>query len=172
MSKTVFEMSHEAVYSGFMQQEYFPMHHRLLSQTAIPVLLSRYAELAEKSIIESLTTRTVKGKVLLSEFVLSVSYDAAAYAFFGTKFPAKETYPGFRTFDNRFHLIAGEMPYFLVKDARKAWVGIVHVIDQYLAQGPHEDAYELIDWIPTHAEGAGWVSVLVCAHIHSAEHKA
>lgn len=133
------------------------MHHRLLSQTAIPVLLSRYAELAEKSIIESLTTRTAKGKGLLSEFILSASYDAAACAFFGTKFPVKETYPAFRVFDNKFHLIAGEMPYFLVKDARKAWEGVVDVIDKYIAQGPYEDAYELIDWISTHAEGAGWV---------------
>ncbi|KAK0443199.1 cytochrome P450 [Armillaria borealis] len=156
MSKTVFEISHEAAYSAFMQQEYFPMHHRLLSQTAIPVLLSRYAKLAEKSIIESLTTRTAKGKALLSEFILSASYDAAACAFFGTKFPVKETYPAFRVFDNKFHLIAGEMPYFLVKDARKAWEGVVDVIDKYIERGPYEDAYELIDWLSTHAEGAGW----------------
>ncbi|KAK0421791.1 FAD-linked oxidase-like protein [Armillaria borealis] len=39
MAKTVFELSHDAVYSGIMQQEYIPIHHRLLSQTAIPVLL-------------------------------------------------------------------------------------------------------------------------------------
>ncbi|KAK0489942.1 cytochrome P450 [Armillaria luteobubalina] len=156
MSKTVFEMTHEAVYSAFMQQEYFPMHHRLLSQTAIPTLLSRYAELAEKSIIESLATRTAKGRALLSEFILSASYDAAAHAFFGTKFPVKETYPAFRVFDNKFHLIAGEMPYFLIKDARKAWEDVVDVIDKYIAQGPYEDAYELIDWLPTHAEEAGW----------------
>ncbi|KAK0481453.1 cytochrome P450 [Armillaria novae-zelandiae] len=86
--------------------EYFPIHQRLLSQTAIPVLLSRYAELAENSIIESLTTRTAKGKARLSEFILSASYDAAAHAFFGTKFPVKETYPTFRVFDKKFHLIA------------------------------------------------------------------
>ncbi|PBK76529.1 cytochrome P450 [Armillaria solidipes] len=157
MAKTVFELSHDAVYSGFMQQEYIPIHHRLLSQTAIPVLLSRYAELAEKSIIESLTTRTAKGKARLSEFILSASYDAAAHAFFGTKFPVKETYPAFRVFDKKFHLVAGEMPYFLVKDARKAWDDLVDIIDRkYLSQGPHEDAYELIDWISTHAEEAGW----------------
>ncbi len=69
------------------------MHHRLLSQTAIPVLLSRYAELAERSIIESLATRTAKGKALLSEFILSASYDAAACAFFGTKFPSEGDLP-------------------------------------------------------------------------------
>ncbi|KAK0217584.1 cytochrome P450 [Armillaria nabsnona] len=156
MAKTMFELSHEAVYSRFMQQEYFPIHHRLLSQTAIPVLLSRYAELAEKSITESLTTRTTKGKARLSEFILSASYDAAAHAYFGTKFPVKETYPAFRVFDNKFHLIAGEMPYFLVKDARKAWEDLVDIIDKYFSQGPHEDAYELVDWISTHTEGAGW----------------
>ncbi|KAK0500774.1 cytochrome P450 [Armillaria luteobubalina] len=138
MAMTVFDLSHDAVYSSFMQEEYFPIHHRLLSQTAIPVLLSRYAELAEKYIIESLTTRTAKGKARLSEFILSTSYDAAAHAFFGTEFPVKETYPIFR-------------------DARKAWDDLVDIIDKYLSQAPHEDAYELINWISRDgSEAAGW----------------
>ncbi|KAK0233888.1 cytochrome P450 [Armillaria fumosa] len=158
MAITVFNLSRDAVYSSFMQEEYFPMHHRLLSQTAIPVLLSRYTALAEKYIIESLTTRTAKGKARLSEFILSTSYHAAAHAFFGTKFPVKETYPIFRTFDKKFHLIAGEMPYFLVKDSRKAWDDLVDIIiNKYLSQGPHEDAYEVIDWISTQSsEAPGW----------------
>ncbi|KAK0472704.1 hypothetical protein IW261DRAFT_1570539 [Armillaria novae-zelandiae] len=100
--------------------------------------------------------RTVKGRALLSQFIFLMLYDAAACAFFRTKFPVKETYPSFCVFDNKFHLIAGELPYILVKDARKAWEGVVDVIDKYITQGPYEDTYKLIDWISTHTEGAGW----------------
>jgi cholesterol 7alpha-monooxygenase len=51
----------------------------------------------------------------LTEFLFPISYEAAAYAYFGSSFPAKQSYDPFVKFDDSFTLMLAGLPKFLFK---------------------------------------------------------
>lgn len=160
MSKDIFGLTAEAVYSSHMSEVFLPTHHRALSPQNIMSLLERYAEHARECVLNAINKLDGQSSPLVP-FVVPPAYCAASYAFFGRAFDAEKSYKPFRQFDKQFHLMAAGVPRYMLPGASRAWDKVVGMFEQYL-EVPHEDCSDLISLLEMDARDAGWVCGFYC----------
>jgi hypothetical protein len=139
-----------------MRDRYFPAHHRYLSPQQIQPLLKSYAKHTHEAVIESLDNFDGTSTPFIS-FIIPIAYKAAAYAFFGSSFPADKSLEPFKNFDSVFHLKAAGVPDFFLKKKIQAWEEVIQIIEDYMKM-PHDDSFELFQMVEREAKAEGYVS--------------
>jgi hypothetical protein len=138
-----------------MRNSYIPAHHRYLSPQQIKPLLNSYAKHAQRAVLESLD-KFDGASMPFIPFIIPIAYKAAAYAFFGSSFPAEKSLEPFTKFDSVFHLRAAGVPDFFLKKNIQAWEEVIQMIEDYMKM-PHVDAYELIQMVERDSRAEGFV---------------
>jgi hypothetical protein len=140
-----------------MKEKFFPAHHRYMSPQEIKPLLKNYGKHAYDSLMEA-RDKFDGANALLIPFIIPPAYDAAAYAFFGRSFPAKETYEPFKSFDGIFHLKLAGIPEFFLKKNFQDWYKVQNLIEDYL-KTPHDDSSGVVHFLEREAKAEGFVSL-------------
>lgn len=97
-----------------MKDRLLPAHSRALGSQEIQPILKNYARHAFTCLMGALNKFDGRSTPL-NPFLIPFAYEAAAYAFFGSSFPAKQTYSRFIKFDRNFTYMAAGLPRFLFR---------------------------------------------------------
>ncbi|KAG8900376.1 Cytochrome P450 7B1 [Tulasnella sp. 403] len=163
---SVFGISHDVAYSGWLEMALYPMHHRILSPACVPPLVESLVKHGIRLLHEQ--REAMQGDVVhttLEEFVQKFTFRTIAAAFFGRSFPADEAsglcnsfdysrvltpfdnqaYKPFMTFDDYFPLLIAEMPSFVTSKGVRARDKLIGMFETYLNQPSwSEDAAEMM----------------------------
>lgn len=124
-------------------EDFYKLHHNFLSPEKASRILRRYAPLAHESLKNTLDEFDIASETVVDlSFIKSPAYDAAAYAIFGKRFPASESFEHFITFFEGFLLLQTNLPYLLKKKYASAREKLLTILENYLSNS-HEDCSEL-----------------------------
>ena len=116
-----------------MLNTYMPTLHHLLLPANIEPMTSLYVASAHDA-LRSMISSMSGASGPLKSFVIPPAYRAAAHAAFGPKFPAEDSYPLFRTFDDSFYLLGTNIPRMFLSKPVKAWEEVIDLIERYIAK--------------------------------------
>ncbi|ORX37132.1 cytochrome P450 [Kockovaella imperatae] len=134
MSNHVYGMSRDVAFSPVWDEHLFAMHHRAMSPGMIGTLSERYVD--ELEVLMSAWTKDVEALgngqgtlVDLADSVFDIMYIASSKAFFSSSFPAKESIPAFKAFDQSIPLLLLEtLPSLLMSPARRTRTDLNKII--------------------------------------------
>ncbi|KAI8990562.1 cytochrome P450 [Trametes punicea] len=169
MAETIFSMRPDIGRQQYMLETYVPaMHHALLPGNVRPMVSAYIASAHE--LIRSTVANINGSSVPLLSLIVPPGYRAAAYAALGKSFPAEESYPLFKTFDDSFALLAANLPRVMVSKPMKAWDKLVDLIEAYIDRVESESAEEVGHFVGIALQGreAGWtrrdVAMVLASH--------
>ena len=120
-------------------------------------MISAYISSAHDGIRSTVANMDGTSVPLLS-LIIPPAYHAACRAAFGPGFPAEESYPLFKAFDDSFHLLATTIPRIFLSKPLKAWDKLVDLIEAYIGS-LGDDLEEAGHFVKVAIRGreAGWV---------------
>lgn len=124
-------------------EDFYKLHHNLLSPEKASHILQLYAPFAYESLKSTLDEFDNENETVIDlSFMKLPAYNAAAYAVFGRHFPASESYEPFMTFFEGFLLLQTNLPYFLKRRFTNAREKLLNILENYLSN-PHDDCSDL-----------------------------
>ncbi|KAI0328507.1 cytochrome P450 [Cubamyces sp. BRFM 1775] len=158
IGEMIFSLNPRLGRQPYMLETYMPaLHHALLPSNVQP-MISAYISSAHDSIRSTVANMDGKSVPLLS-LIIPPAYHAACHAAFGPGFPAEESYPLFRGFDDSFHLLATNIPRIFLSRPLKSWDKLVDLIEAYIS-GLGDDLEEAGHFVQVAIRGreAGWTN--------------
>ena len=132
-------------HAPMMQETLFPTGHKLLSSKHVQPIVDKYIALLY-GYLDERANQYDGLNIALRDFIVPLTFDASAHAFFGKDCPISDLLKPFRLFDNNFHLLLAGIPKMFMKGPVKALDDLVSiVVERYLSKpGALDDASELI----------------------------
>ncbi|KAI0655212.1 cytochrome P450 [Cubamyces menziesii] len=158
LGELVFSLPPSLGRQTYTLETYMPaLHHSLLPGSLQP-MISAYISSAHDGIRSTVANMDGASVPLLS-LIIPPAYHAACRAAFGPGFPAEESYPLFKAFDDSFHLLATNIPRIFLSKPLKAWDKLVDLIEAYIGS-LGDDLEEAGHFVKVAIRGreAGWTN--------------
>ena len=133
MGEEVFAVRKPILDAPYIVDTYMPELHRVLLPSNLKAMTSLYLTSAHDSLLSMIASMNGASGPLKT-FVIPPSYRAACHAGFGPNFPAEQSYPLFKTFDDNFHLLVAGLPNFYLSKTKKAWHDLVNLVEAYVVK--------------------------------------
>ncbi|KAI9065865.1 cytochrome P450 [Trametes sanguinea] len=122
----------------YMLDHIMPAMHRMFLPSNLQPMIAAYIGSAYDRIRSSVAAMD-GSSVSLSSLIFPPAYHAAAHAAFGPGFPIEDSYPIFWTFDKSFHLLAANLPKWLLSEPLDAWEKLVDLIQSRIDRMAEDD---------------------------------
>ncbi|OSD03206.1 cytochrome P450 [Trametes coccinea BRFM310] len=141
IGEQVFSISATFGRQPYMVDHFMPAMHRMILPSNLKPIITAYIDNAYDC-IRSSAAELHGSSVPLMSLIIPPAYHAAAHAAFGPGFPVGDSFPFFRTFDHSFHLLAANLPRWLLSEPLDAWEKLVDVVESYIDHMAEDDAEE------------------------------
>lgn len=128
-----------------MQETMFPTSHKLLSPKYVQPVVDKYIALTY-GFLEERANQYNGLSIALRDFIVPLTFDASARAFFGKDCPVGDMLKPFRSFDDNFHLLLAGIPKIFMRGPFKALDELATIVQERYLSKPDalDDASELI----------------------------
>ncbi len=158
MGEQAFAVRKAIVGESYMLNHYMPELHHMLLPSNLKPMTSIYLTSVYDTLL-SMVASMDGASGPLKTFIIPPAYRAACHAGFGLDFPAEESYPFFKVFDENFHLVGAGLPKFLLSKTWKAWDNLIDLLEAYVNQ-QEEAGEDMTPFVMAALEGQGrgeWV---------------
>lgn len=152
-------LTYRLAYAPMMQETMFPTSHKLLSPKYVQPVVDKYIALTYQN-LEERANQYNGLNTALRDFIVPLTFDASARAFFGKECPVGDLLKPFRLFDNNFHLLLAGIPKFFMKGPVKALDELATIVDERYLSKPDalDDASEMVKAYDRITKDDGFVS--------------
>ena len=136
---------HRLAHAPLMQETLFPMSHKLLSPKYVQPTVDKYIALIHRYLEERMDQYDGLN-IPLRDFIVPLTFEASAHAFFGKNCPVGDLFKPFRLFDANFHLLLAGIPKIFMKGPAKALDQLATIIEERYLSKPDalDDASEIV----------------------------
>ena len=142
-----------------MQETMFPMSHKLLSPKHVQPVVDEYITLTHRY-LEERANQYNGLNITLKDFIVPLTFEASAHAFFGEACPVGDLLEPFKVYDNSFHLFLAGVPKVFMNGPVKALHRLATIIDEGYLSKPEalDDASDMIKAYDRITRDDGFVS--------------
>ena len=131
MGEKLFAINPQIVRNEYMLDTYMPELHHILLPSNIRPMTSVYLHSVHDA-LRGMISSVDGASGPLKSFIIPPAYRAAAFAGFGSRFPAEKSYPLFQAFDDDFYLLGANIPRMFLSKPIKAWEKLLDLFENYL----------------------------------------
>ena len=142
-----------------MQEQFFPMSHKLLSPKFVQPIVDEYIALTYDH-LEERANQYNGLNVALRDFIVPLTFQASGHAFFGQHCPVDDLFKPFKIFDDGFHLILAGVPKMFLKAQVIALDHMATIIEEEYLSKPTamDEACDMVKEYDRMVKEAGYVS--------------